>query len=145
MNLPNKDLWIILAVLILLGIAVLLRIPQSEVSAGKENQQPDAESMKILQVFAEAHINAVSNVGDSDFTAYVTGPLQKICPFYVPDGVSYRDCLGDLVERGTAAYGGSKSDITGFETYCRSISEQYEAWVESLNLYYSCMAYKLGT
>lgn len=147
MSLLKKYIWIVLGVTILIGIVVLLRIPQSDVSNDKENRQSDAKStdveMGILRVFAEAHINAVRNVGNPAFVAYVTGPLQKICPFYVPDGVTYRDCLSGLVERGKAAYDGSKSEIKSFDSYCQSISDQYTG-IETMNLYFSCMAYKLN-
>ena len=144
MNLSKRYIWVVLVAFVLIVASVLLHRPQSAVSNDKENQQPKAENLEVLQVFAGAHITAVTNVGDSAFTAYVAGPLQEICPFYFPDGIAYRNCLGDLVERGKAAYGGKKSDITDFENYCNSISKQYEAGVESLNLYSSCMAYKLN-
>ena len=148
MSLSNKYTWVVLAALVLIGIVVLYRIPLTIVPVEKVDKQADAEftdgEMDVLRVFAEVHINAVTNVGDPAFVEYVAGPLQKICPFYVPDGVTYRDCLSNLVERGKAAYGGNKSEITGFENYCQSISDQYNAGVESLNLYFSCMAYKLN-
>lgn len=145
MRLAKNHAWIVLAAIVLIGIAILFRIPQSDVSAEKESKQPDAEiteaGVVVLKVFAEAHINAVINVGDPAFVAYVTGPLQKICPFYVPDGVTYRDCLNQLVERKKAAYTGKKDDIDSFENYCQSISDQYTG-IETMNLYFSCMAYK---
>ena len=144
MNRSNKYIWIVLAVLVLIGTAVLLHISQTDVSAEKENQQPGTEftGVDVFRIFAEAHIHAVTNVGDPAFVEYVAGPLQKICPFYIPDGVSYRDCLGQIVEQGKVAYIGNKDDIDSFENFCQSISDPYTG-VETLNLYLSCMAYKL--
>ncbi|MDO8513929.1 MAG: hypothetical protein Q7S50_00070 [bacterium] len=142
-NLSNKYVWIILVALALVGTVALSQyVPKTKTSADKEDRQWNAESREILVVFAEAHINAVRNVGDPAFVEYVAGPLQEICPFYIPDGVTYRDCLSDLVERGKATYGGSKSNVVSSENYCQSISDQYTG-IETVNLYFSCMAYKL--
>lgn len=131
-------------VIVLVGIAILFRIPQSDVSTENENQLPDSEVMEatVRSTFAEAHITAVINTGDPTFSAYVQGPLQELCPFYIPDGITYRECLNQLVTREKEAYIGNKDDIDSFENFCQSISDPYTG-VETLNLYLSCMAYKL--
>jgi|GEM_PF-4294799 hypothetical protein len=102
----------------------------------------DDMSDVVLEAFAESHANAVADVGDQAFWDYVSGPLQDICPFYEPDGVSYRSCLSSHIESEKMAFKGSRASITEFEKYCDSVSAKYTG-IEAVNLDLSCLAFKL--
>lgn len=137
----KKYAWIALALLVLAGAVILTQWQGADAP-----DQAESRNMEriVREAFAESHATAVANVEDDAFTAYVAGPLQHTCPFYVPDGVTYRQCLYYLVERQKTAYKGSGASAASYEKYCESISDEYTG-IEQINLYQSCLAYKFSS
>ena len=135
---------LIVAVLIAVGIFFGLRYLNDDGAVNSQENlgsasQPNVNDI-VIKAFIETHVTAVMNVNDQAFTTYALGALNDICPFYKPDGVTYRKCLSDLI--GKEADGKAAAAVAAAEKYCTSISEQYSG-IENLNLYLSCMAYKL--
>lgn len=135
---------LIIAILIAGGIFFGLRYLNND---GAVNSQENLGSAShadvndiVLKAFIETHVTAVMNVNDQAFTTYALGELNDICPFYKPDGVTYRKCLSDLI--GKESEGKATTTVAAAEKYCTSVSEQYSG-IENANLYLSCTAYKL--
>lgn len=106
-------------------------------------QQTDYIS-DIKQVYWQGHMDAVVAVGNTAFTSFVLFDLQTACPFYVPNGVTYRDCMTAYIAKEQADFKGTKTQIQQSENYCLGISKQYVDGIEGTNLYQSCMAFKLS-
>lgn len=62
----------------------------------------------------------------------------KVCPFYVPDGVSYRNCLSNLIEQRKA--GVPVSVYEQSSDSCAKEAKEYEGFITEQNLYLSCLA-----
>lgn len=115
-----------------LGIIALLII----VFVPHKSQQPIKEDIgsEFKEIAWTSHLETVKKVGDNSFTAFVQFDLQEDCPFYEPDGASYRECLSEYVL--------TKQPNSEIEESCRKVVSDYGG-VEAQNLYLSCLAYFL--
>lgn len=139
----SKYRWALAGLLFVLCAFViprLLPIATTRSDLTQNDKTQEEYDRTVFKAFAETHADAVINVGDDAFSEYVFHELQDICPFYVPNGVAYRDCLERIVDNGKV--GKSETLIKSGETFCRTVSAEYTG-IESNNLFLSCFAYKL--
>lgn len=98
---------------------------------------------KIKESYWNIHVNGILSASDPDFTSFALITFDGICPFYKPDGSTYRSCLWDFVENMR-----SKSTETEVQTaydYCVDFVEKtgYENTAMK-DLFLTCIAYKLS-
>jgi len=126
--------WLVL----LGGIAFLYFTPVSD-----PNDEAITEE-EMREIFAnaldESHLWALENTEDEEFMAYTLGSLNERCPFYVPDGITYRECLSDYIDE--IAVNTSAEKQLEIQVYCEEIAA-YITGTEYANLVPSCMAYHL--
>lgn len=83
---------------------------------------------------AKLHITTTSNellandytvdlrlIADPGFTKFVSSILIDRCPYYEPDGVSYRSCLHRLLEEKVALYPSRSNMLSSIESQCEKM------------------------
>ncbi len=107
-----------------------------------EPENINLTSVKIIDL--AGYLSAVDEVGDSQFSTFVSKNLDERCPFYEPNGIAYRDCLYAFAEEQRALFKGSEAKIEEVEQYCNLISEKYFPSLKGIELYNWCLAYKFS-
>ena len=95
-------------------------------------------------IFQEGHARAIADVGDPKFTEFVATVIEPLCPFYYPDGASYRSCLYDLAAEKRAKFSGDAEAVKAIEDYCfNNISEDRDS-LSFREVYSKCLIYKFS-
>ncbi|HCC05868.1 TPA: hypothetical protein DEP94_00665 [Candidatus Nomurabacteria bacterium] len=84
-----------------------------------------------------------SSIKEKDFTQFAETTIEKRCPFYKPDGITYRECLSDW-EQGLE----SKlltEQVDEVHAYCSTFTKKYvdETSMEGTELFLKCSIFKL--
>ncbi len=104
-----------------------------------------------LQRYAETDTKSVAmgtiERGDKESIDYIklTPDLHKICPFYEPDGVSYRDCAFSQLDKESAKFDLDSEMYKEIETYCKYNAIRGADWytLGFIDDYNACVYYKL--
>ena len=107
----------------------------------KDDEQARLNQM-VSDVYTSSHEEAISGVGDPQFTEFYRSTINPKCPFYEPDGASYRGCLLDWESALRDGFH-DKAAEKKITDYCLSISDQYDAGLEATELNLECLIYKL--
>lgn len=153
-NLLSEDLPMILMLVVLL---ILIPAPETKQSNDiktpvnsqlfektdgfEEDKEVDKLVEDIKEIYWDIHMKTVVSVGDRAFTSFVLFELQDTCPYYEPDGYSYRNCIYKYVENKKTI--STNIQIQRADSYCRLIEkEDLESQVGG-DFLLTCMAYKL--
>jgi hypothetical protein len=137
-------------------ITVLLIILIGVVSYGVLGKK--AESSKIIETRAttvpktpqKSEVVATSStndiykgITDAGFVTFASIEIDKRCPFYKPDGVSYKQCLSDWVDELSKPL--LVEQIDEVYAYCEVFSKKYSESIsfEQSELFTKCSIYKL--
>lgn len=115
---------------------------QTAQNSGAEDSAEEVK--KVKSVYWNSHVRIISEIDDSSFISFALNELQQTCPFYEPDGATYRECLYDYVDSKKLETGATVSQVEAFSDYCLSIFTKYKDTLAGIELYQSCMAYKLS-
>lgn len=99
-------------------------------------------SEELRSEYFDIHLSALRKVEDPEFYNYVVSELEPACPFYDPDGKTYRNCLVSLIKQHLSAPKKSAEEVDAIKEYCNFISKPYMGELEATDLYNSCMVYK---
>lgn len=86
-----------------------------------------------------------SKMSEKDFVAFASSTIEVKCPFYKPDGVSYRGCLYDWEE--SLLSGESQTSLEKINSFCETFTAKYED-LESTpghELFSKCRIFKAST
>ena len=88
-----------------------------------------------------SNVGIYGDIKEKDFALFASSTIDKQCPFYVPDGATYRECLSDWVTKIQSK--ASDEEITEVNNYCQTFTSKYEkdsslAWSE---LYMKCVIF----
>lgn len=91
----------------------------------------------------EPVVSSIPSYDDLDFQRFVRSRIEKRCPFYQPDGITYRACLSDWEESLVKEVIPELADEV--HAYCDTFTKKYtEPYsLESTELFLKCSIYKL--
>lgn len=89
-------------------------------------------------------IGIYSDISEKDFVDFASSTIEVKCPFYVPDGATYRECLAswvDELQQGRA----TESDINAINLYCEKFTKNYQSKqsLAASELFIKCTIFKL--
>jgi hypothetical protein len=84
-----------------------------------------------------------AGITDVPFVTFATTVIDKRCPFYIPDGTTYRECLTDWVDELSKKL--LVEQVDEVHAYCEMFSAKYADAIsfESSELFTKCSIYKL--
>lgn len=140
-----------LVILAAIGLAALLgffllRVHTDNISqTSKQVVSNDESAVDLSAIYWDSYMAAVVAAKDQSFTNFVLFDLQAKCPFYKPDGTSYRDCLNRLIDKEISGFKGGSKTIETIKNDCGKESAQYigDLTNTALSLSLSCEAYRL--
>lgn len=97
------------------------------------------------QIYTDSNTAVIAGIEDREMANYIANVILVKCPFYEPDGVSYRECLINLREKAENNFRGSKTTLEVFGDYCHNIAKEYEGSLVAGELWNQCMIYKLSS
>ena len=98
-----------------------------------------------VQIATSTQVTGIySDISEKDFVTFASTTIEKRCPFYVPDGASYRECLAtwvDELQQGRA----TESDINAINLYCETFTKNYQSQqsLAASELFIKCTIFKL--
>ncbi|HEY4512773.1 MAG TPA: hypothetical protein VJH63_03940 [Candidatus Paceibacterota bacterium] len=110
------------------------------------NASQEEQAAMVKSVYIRVHRDAVKNADIPGFYEFYVKEINTKCPFYEPDGVSYRSCLNDLLDKTKKESALSKAlgNIESVEGYCNETASPYEPGNEAVSLFLDCMIFKLS-
>jgi len=83
------------------------------------------------------------SIQEKDFVNFAITEIEKKCPFYKPDGVTYRGCLSDWEE--SLVSKSMVEQVDEVHAYCSNFTKRYadETSHEGTELFLKCSIYKL--
>lgn len=83
-----------------------------------------------------------ASIKDEGFVAFATTIIEKRCPYYKPDGATYRECLGDWEQELANKLITEQQDEV--HSYCSTFTVKYatETSFEGQELFLKCAIYK---
>lgn len=99
----------------------------------------------VFDVYSGMHVGGLKAFHDHELMVFYENDLQKTCPFYKPNGVSYRDCVVVLQEKERARLAKNLSAISTVEKYCSDGAAQTmdDTSLGYVDIYNTCMVYRL--
>lgn len=87
--------------------------------------------------------NLYSFIKEKDFKQFAETVIEKRCPFYKPDGVTYRECLSDWEQTLESKVLTEQADEV--HAYCSTFTKKYvdETSLEGTELFLKCSIFKL--
>ena len=78
---------------------------------------------------------------EKDFGVFASTVIEKRCPFYVPDGSTYRECLSDWMS--TLQAKAIDEENTEVNNYCQTFTAKYqkEESLASSELFMKCVIF----
>jgi hypothetical protein len=85
----------------------------------------------------------LAGITEKDFVAFAQNTIEKRCPFYKPDGVTYRQCLSDWEQDLESKSLSEQADEV--HAYCSTFTKKYvdEESLEGQELFLKCAIFKL--
>ncbi len=97
----------------------------------------------VGDIYKNMNNDLYSSITDKDFVNFATSVIEKKCPFYKPDGVTYRTCLSDWEQSLEDKNMVEQNDEV--HAYCSKFTNKYaeESSLEGQELFLKCAIYKL--
>ncbi len=95
----------------------------------------------VRDVTHEIYLSSLKELDDPALVAYAQDVVEPRCPFYKPDGATYRACLVDLVTE--LKKGKDVNRVGTSEDFCTSLTKSYSG-TEAGELQLTCVAYQLS-
>ena len=97
----------------------------------------------VGEIYKNMNADLYASIKEKDFVQFATTVIEKRCPFYKPDGVTYRGCLSDWEEE--LANKSMVEQVDEVHAYCSMFTKKYtdETSLEGTELFLKCSIYKL--
>lgn len=140
---------LIIVVTVAYGGAAMLSAPTPPVASTTSNRQDQSVAemaAQFIKVYTANHVAGLEAFNDSGLMNFYENDLQKTCPYYVPDGSTYRDCLVTLEQKEKSRVK-NQSAISTADTYCSSGATKTadDTSLGYIDIYNTCMLYRLNT
>lgn len=137
---------ILLCVLIAMGIYAIKEFSSknSQAPLPKQNTATTTKETPKATTTTSVPSNPLYNgITDVGFVSFASSVIDKKCPFYVPDGVTYHQCLSDWTE--DLEKKSLPEQVDEVHAYCEMFSKKFADKVsfESSELFTKCAIYKL--
>lgn len=149
MNQKDKNLTIFILALVVLG-AVIGAVFNFSNNSTEEVVESESDGLSVeelsamyLRVAKESHREGIDSLEDPAFSAFVYDTLDKQCPFYVPSGAGYRDCLWEAVYAAEGAYTKERPSKEEIEDECQQLALHLGGLVAG-EVILSCRVFKLS-
>lgn len=95
------------------------------------------------ELAGDAPTDLYSFIKEKDFTQFAETVIEKRCPFYKPDGVTYRECLSDWEQSLESKL--LTEQVDEVHAYCSTFTKKYvdETSIEGTELFLKCSIFKL--
>lgn len=143
MSTKNSFYTIILLVSFITILVASFVIYKNIFVSGKEVNYTSPE-VQVENGTSTQEIGIYSDISEKDFVAFASSTIEIKCPFYVPDGATYRECLAtwvDELQQGRA----TESDINAINLYCEKFTKNYQSKqsLAASELFIKCTIFKL--
>ena len=146
-----KQNWIKIGLVILiLGVFIFVKewrnsSPDtvSNIASTKNGEEDEFDVAKVRELYANWNKAAIAELEDREMADYITNVILVKCPFYEPDGASYRICLDGLREKAESAYNGSELDYQKVKNVCSELSSNYSG-LKAGEMYRNCLTYNFS-
>jgi hypothetical protein len=138
---------IIILLIILIGVVSYSSFlkkaeqPQQIPSNTVTKKQQEIKQSKIITSSTTNEL--YSGITDSGFITFASTVIDKRCPFYKPDGVTYKECLATWIDELSKPL--MVEQIDEVHAYCEVFSKKYADNIsfEQSELFTKCVIYKL--
>ena len=147
-----KLIGIVLLVVFVAAVYLLYYLPKypdgqvanpNPVNVNSDEQTQKELNEQYLTVATKGFYEAIDGVHDPAFSAYSHSVLDTRCPFYKPDGASYRECLWGLVEEKEAVYKKTSPSSKEIDDSCQAIASDLGG-LQAGEIVLLCRAFKLS-
>ena len=97
----------------------------------------------VDDVYRNMNTNLYEAIEEKDFVSFAINSIEKKCPFYIPDGSTYRGCLYDWADELRAK--SLPEQVDEVHNYCSLITEKYtdSNSLEGHEIFAKCVIFKL--
>ena len=109
----------------------------------KLNSTQEEAGQYVGNIYKNMNADLYASIQEKDFILFATTVIEKKCPFYKPDGITYRECLSDWEE--SLASKTITEQVDEIRAYCSMFTKKYtdETSLEGVELFLKCSIYKL--
>lgn len=98
-----------------------------------------------FSVYSDGQLSGLEAYEDPGLVDFYKNNLQNVCPYYVPDGSTYRDCILDLIKKEQKRLKIGNEEPGEVNAYCsegaKKTADDYTlGYVDTYN---TCRLYKL--
>jgi hypothetical protein len=96
----------------------------------------------VGSLYANLNQDLYQSIDDADFVSYANTAIESRCPYYKPDGITYRQCLSDWEEELSGRISPNKQ--RSIHAYCGDFTAKYTdpESLQGLELFLKCAIYK---
>jgi hypothetical protein len=138
---------------ILVAIYMLSYLPKNDSSLQNTSFATTTitSSSTVLKDFStttkekEEVVTLYDGISDAGFVQFAKEIIDVRCPFYVPDGATYRDCLSSWVAKMEQA--SLVEQVDEVHAYCEMFSKKFASQIsfEMGELFSKCVLYRLSS
>ncbi|MFA5131937.1 MAG: hypothetical protein WC444_01265 [Candidatus Paceibacterota bacterium] len=145
----TKQKYLLGVVLLILGIylggGLVQYVHEQKKETAKKQVADDLNNTdtRVKGLYTQMSNTLYDSIPDKDFVNFAKTIIEPRCPFYVPNGITYRECLSDW-EQGLEAKTLTEA-VDEVHAYCTTFTKKYtdESSLEGQELFLKCAIYKL--
>ncbi len=136
----KKQLYLVSFFLILL--AFIIGWTFSKNSHTTKITNPEEIEQYVGDIYKNMNSDLYASIDDKKFVQFATTTIEKKCPFYKPDGITYRACLSDWEQELEGKNLVEQNDE--IHAYCSTFTQKYtdETSLAGQELFLKCAIYK---
>lgn len=140
----KNSLYKIIFFISLLTIVLASFVIYRNIFISTEEVNYTSPQVQVENATSSQMVGIYSDINEKDFVLFASSTIETRCPFYVPDGVTYRECLAawtEELQQGRA----TESDIKAINLYCETFTKNYQSKqsLASSELFIKCTLFKL--
>jgi hypothetical protein len=133
----------VLSAIILLLVGVLIGWKLGTHTASQvDDLDVERANKQVGSLYANMNQNLYQSIDDAGFVSYASTVIENRCPYYKPDGITYRQCLSDWEEELSAHHPLRKQTST--HAFCGDFTAKYTdpESLQGQELFLKCSIYK---
>lgn len=145
LNSSTKILYPLVSLLLLVIFFYFYHLSKNEITTNQDTKQEETntETLNVLGIFEDMNTTLMASIQEKDFVQSAQTSIEGRCPFYKPDGATYRECLSDWEQSLEAKVLVEQADEV--HAYCSNFTKKYsdETSLEGQELFLKCSIFKL--
>lgn len=121
-NIIHKSIGVISLVVIIVASFIIYR--NVFVPTWRDKIVPTVATSTPVTTSTTTETGIYFDIEEKDFVLFASSNIEKRCPFYVPDGSSYRECLSDWMN--SIQLKAIDEEITEVNNYCQTFTAKYQ-------------------